>query len=275
MDERHRLGLLLGRTGWQPQDVDKLVFIPAGEFIYGKGSKTAIIDAPFWIGAYPVTNGQFARFVNSRGYDNEKWWSKKGWKYRTESEWQYPKYWQDNRFSNPLFPVVGVSLYEAEAYCCWLNGQLRQKPQLYGFSQDEMTRLTDYQLRLSTNKEWERAARGMDGSRYPWGDTPEPDATVANVGISWPEREPAGTTPVIMFPQGARIEGEKKLWDMAGNVWEWTGEQGKEDDLYYIRGGSWYITSDFARCSFRYRNHPDYRINNTGFRVVFSLAAGS
>ncbi len=269
MASRRRDGLLLGNTGWLPEDIDRLVPIAKGDFLYGEDRKTATIEHDYWIGRYPVTNSQYKRFVEAGGYKKQDFWSTEGLKKLQEEEWQEPGYWDNPELSNPLFPVVGISWYEAVAFCKWLHGEVQQNPAHFGLTGQS---LQTHVIRPPTNHEWERAARGTDGRIYPWGDE-KPDARRANIETSWEKDDKnRSTTPVIMFPNGTRKEGDETLWDMSGNVWNWTSSLDK-NGYSNIRGGSWYYNPVNSRCSIRLRNPPINRANYMGFRVVFSQAA--
>ncbi len=106
------------------------------------------------IGKYPVTVGQYGRFVEDGGY-TEKWrncWTNAGWRQREKEKWTAPRYWDDPQWTVPNHPVVGVSWYEAVAYCNWLKAT------------------TGRSFRLPDEAMWEKAARGTDGRIYPWGN---------------------------------------------------------------------------------------------------------
>ncbi|MGD8457516.1 MAG: SUMF1/EgtB/PvdO family nonheme iron enzyme [Anaerolineales bacterium] len=278
-ENRRKAGLLLGRAGWVPVDLDAFVIIEPGKFLYGGAGEEREIDYPYWIAKYPVTNLQYARFIDSKGYEQKDLWSDAGWTWRKGSNldlshldnemrglyenWlskrplekrHLPFWWDDIRWNNPLFPVVGVSWYEAEAYSNWLNQQ-----------ELNISKPLGYAVRLATEEEWERAARGSEGREYPWGD--EYDPNNANVGLDFDSRE--GTTAVMTFPQGVSPEG---VWDMSGNVWEWTQSwwYQKEKRFRVLRGGSWLGDLGNARCGARDRDLPDYFVNAFGFRVVIS-----
>jgi len=138
---------------------------------------------------------------------------------------------------------VSVSWFEASAYCAWKGG------------------------RLPTEAEWERAARGPAGNRYPWGDGPPLDSSRANYEVQHP-------TPVGVYPKGNSTEG---LCDMLGNVFEWCSDwygpyekpPGPQGEKYkVVRGGSWLNISQLVRVSNRIRIEPSYRDSIIGFRCA-------
>ncbi len=273
-DFRRRAGLLLGRLGWRPADLDRFVEVPAGEFLFGHRKEKQRLEYRFWIGKYPVTNAQFARFVQAGGYQNREFWSENGWAWRTgtydertletiERDWlehrpvprrNAPYYWYNIELGNPIFPVVGISWYEAEAYCNWLAKNVVAIPE-------------GYTVRLPTTIEWEYAARGTSGYEYPWGDGF--DKAAANTWDSDPVGSGlGGTTAVCTFPQGASPFG---AWDMSGNVWEWTHSWYDDDHRYRIvRGGSWIGYQWFARTTFCNWSIPLTFNDDLGFRVAIA-----
>ena len=263
---RRQAGLLLGRLGWLPHDVDAFVEVPAGKFLYGDEKRTREIPYRYWIASYPVTNAQYARFMKDGGYRRRELWSKEGWKWRERRQQEQPEFWEDSDFGNSLFPVVGVRWYEAEAYARWQDSALRSLP-----VGDKPTRPRprSYSVRLPTELEWERAARGTDGREYPWAG--EFDPAYANTEESDTERLIGiRTTAVCTYPQGISPVG---AWDMSGNVWEWTlSRWSKKDPSRVLRGGSWFSFQRDARCAYGYWDVPDGWFIDVGFRVVFSLA---
>ncbi len=271
---RRHAGLLLGRLGWRPVDLDRFAEVPAGEFQAGVKKEAREIPYMYFIARYPVTNIQFARFVKEDGYQTREYWSDLGWEWRTgkydtrtlqdvERDWlehrplakrNVPYYWHNIELSNPIVPVVGVCFFEAEAYCNWMAKKIVAVPE-------------GYVIRLPLDGEWERASRGTDGREYPWGEgfdktaanTWESEATGSGLG---------GTTAVCTFPQGTSPVG---AWDMSGNVWEWTSTWYDDDKKYRIvRGGSWIGYQWFARSSFCNWSIPLMFNDDLGFRIVIA-----
>ncbi|GAB1469545.1 hypothetical protein MASR2M66_04210 [Chloroflexota bacterium] len=268
---RRRAGLLLGRLGWRPGDLDRFVEVPAGEYQAGVGKEAQSIPSMYFTAKYPVTNIQYARFVKEDGYQNRELWSELGWEWRTgkydqrnmeavERDWldhrpiakrNIPYYWHNIELSNPIVPVVGVCWFEAEAYCNWLSKKIVAVPE-------------DYCVRLLTSGEWERASRGTDGREYPWGN-----GFVKNAANTWDSDSTGsglgGTTSVSTFRQGV---SSADVWDMSGNVWEWTRSWYDDDRKYRIvRGGSWIGYQWFARSSFCNWSIPLMFNDDLGFRV--------
>jgi formylglycine-generating enzyme required for sulfatase activity len=205
-----------------------LVRIPGGTYPVGEGHETRRVEiAPFSIARFPVTNAEWRVYMESGGGPT-------------------PLYWDDPLYNDPHQPVVGVSWYEATAYCAWLSAQ------------------TGMDVRLPTEGEWEAAARGIEGRVYPWGDEWEDGrCNTWETGISRP-------TPAGRFPSGNTPEG---LADMLGNVYEWTSSRwGLDDDepdaLRVVRGGCWQYGRDAVSAAFRSCDSPDARGADLGFRVA-------
>lgn len=247
------------------------------------------VNYPFWIGKYPVTNAQYARFLNAPDYANPVYWLEfpkfdencqpMGDWGRTGLDWLreelkkanakvlLPRYWDDKDFgkANLNHPVVGITWYEACAYSEWLFQHWEQQSEARA-----NPRLKPKSVRLPLETEWVTAAGGVTPSgRYPW-DAPGQAITSlkeilrrANVG----EAEIGHTTAVDAYPLGGSVLGVR---DLAGNVWEWQGNFYDKDHVgLALRGGSWLNSQDSARVSARNARHPDYEWNlNVGFRVV-------
>ncbi|MFZ4663722.1 MAG: NACHT domain-containing protein [Caldilineaceae bacterium] len=239
---RLEAGLLLDDLGHLPVDLDNLVTINA----------VRTLGSEFKIGKYPVTNYQYRRFVEAGGYGDEQWWSEEGWQYKEQRQWQEPRWWDDARFNRAGQPVVGISWYETEAYCRWLTVFWRKN-----------NKITEAEVvRLPTRAEWEAAARNKHGPKYPWGAT-DFDPACANTE----ESNLGQTTPVDMYPAGRSADG---VWDIAGNVFEWTADRHEEDkDRAWLKGGSWYSDKDYAKSSAAVGWHIGLVRNYYfGFRVV-------
>ena len=245
-----------------------LILIPAGEFTMGSSREeidhglqgceevhgrcdrrwfenelpqhTVYLHA-FYIGRYEVTNAKYERFVEATGYEP-------------------PRGWSDSSMPGGLedHPVVNVSWHDAQAYCRWLSEETGQT------------------VRLPTEAEWEKAARGTDGRLYPWGD--EFDGGKCNTAADDIET----TTPVGQYsPQGDSPYG---VADVAGNVWEWTSSlhegypydplDGREDPeaggVRVLCGGAFWGNHGGGRCAARNRDPADLRDDALGFRVAVS-----
>jgi formylglycine-generating enzyme required for sulfatase activity len=203
------------------------------------------ISEGFWIGQHAVTNELYGRFLAEGGAE--------------------PGAWRHRRFNAPQQPVVAVSFEDALAFCAW------------GTKQAGLT--GEVVLHLPTEAEWEYAARGEEGRRYPWGDAkPTPERAV--FGLEWDKGAPA---PVGQRPRGATPLG---VHDFAGNVREWCLDGWRDrypspssvdlDPCFrapgaaprVVRGGSWDSGARRLRCATRGGWHPEYRSRYLGFRVV-------
>jgi serine/threonine-protein kinase len=161
-------------------------------------------------------------------------------------------------------PVTLVRFEDANAYCSWLASK------------------TGKFVRLPTEAEWERAARGnLDGKQYPWGDALDESRAHYLPDVSIKAKR--GTAPVGSYPANAF-----NLYDMAGNVWEWVADwyapdyyaraqylnpEGPEGGLMrVVRGGAW-VNADgrYLRCAYRHKVPPDSYAYSIGFRIACSL----
>ncbi|MFQ5614607.1 MAG: formylglycine-generating enzyme family protein, partial [Anaerolineae bacterium] len=249
--------------------------------------------APFYIAAYPVTVAQFRPFVEGDGYANPDYWTKAGWARCQGEGWRAPRYWNDPVWHLDNHPVVGVSWYEAAAYCHWLTARLRER--------DE--EMKAFVVRLPAEAEWEWAARGPEARRWPWGDTWQAGrCNSAESGIG-------RTCAVGSFPTGANWvknlplsqreawerglggEGKHAVHDLAGNVWEWCSTrwqakyplsvvESEWSDSYLegtdpraLRGGAWNDLRNWARAASRLRHYPHVRNYNGGFRCCLATSS--
>lgn len=230
----------------------------------------------YWIAKTEVTVGQFRRFVESENYktEAERDVGVKGcynydekankWDYRAGVSWRKPGYDQGEEH-----PVVCVSWHDAQAYIGWLNRQGRQH------------------YRLPTEAEWEYAARGGTKTAYYWSNAVDERAcdygNVADSGQGWNGGFPCDDGYRYTAPIGHYRANDFGLYDMLGNVWEWTcsgydekyegGElsclsNNDADSIRVLRGGSWDNDPHRVRSAGRSWNRPANRCDNVGFRLV-------
>jgi formylglycine-generating enzyme required for sulfatase activity len=191
-----------------------------------------------------------------------------------------PAYWDDTSANNLAQPVVGINWFEANAYCAWMTEQFQisdirlQIEKQLGLGPKSEIKNLKLEIRLPTEAEWEKAARGTRGWKYPWGN--QWDAHRANTDESHTIR----ATPVGIYPNGATPE---KAYDLAGNVGEWTStmyhkypyqkddrENPEGEDARVVRGGSFGYTSRLSRCAYRLLGFPGDLLRYLGLRVVLS-----
>jgi formylglycine-generating enzyme required for sulfatase activity len=220
----------------------------------------------FRIARYPVTNAQWRRFIQAGGYSNAQRWAAEGWEALRRPGRRAAGFWCDETQRDDYIncPVVGVSWYEALAYSRWLSSVLH------------------YEVRLCTEAEWEKVARGVDGRLYPFGDDLDPEAVHASESSP-----PAAPAPVGCYPRGESPWGVE---DMVGNTYAWTSsrwgaapgaptfaypyrtDDGREDlasgDFRVVRGGAWSFPLRNVRCAYRGKDHPGDAFDNLGIRLV-------
>ena len=245
---------------------EDFVLVPAGPFPYGEGKERRRVDLPdFAIARYPVTFDEYGRFLDSLPSEaaevrtpvtsTEGAWMERGpdgrfrpMAWLIDAEPHLPRYrraYGDDFLCR--LPVAAVTFDDAEAFCAWRS------------------RETGREWRLPTEEEWEKAARGVDGRRFPWGDLE--DASLAKCRDSWPE--PAQPEPVGAFPTASSVYG---MGDAAGGVWEWTDSWFDDQRvLRVLRGGAWNGGALLFRCAFRGRQEPPARDAAFGFRCARSL----
>jgi len=262
-------------TGGGPLPGD--VELPGGEFELGatpdepfvfdneKWAHTVTVS-PFAIARAPVTQSEYARFVDDAGYARRDLWDNDGWEWREGADADHPVYWRkdadgawerrhitDWRALEPHLPVIHVNWHEARAYCRWAG------------------------RRLPTEAEWEMAAAGAGPKRrYPWGDDIPAGGMPAN--MDW---QTMGAVEVGAYPDG---DSEAGCRQMLGNVWEWTSSvfepfPGFTLDMYkeysepwfhtrkVLRGGTWASRSRMLRNTWRNYFTPDRRDVFGGFRT--------
>jgi serine/threonine-protein kinase len=255
--------------------------IPAGEFLMGSDPHNDIdalsqeqpqhrvILPEYWIGQAPITNAQFDAFVRATGYrtaaELEGWswiWDvKKGeWLKIDGANWLHPGGAPSDIARKADHPVVQVNWHDAVAYCEWLS------------------RLTGRQVRLPTEAEWEKAARGSDGRIYPWGSDLV-DAQRCNYGLNVEDTSRVGQySPAGDSPYGCV--------DMSGNVWDWCADWyagnyyasspgssppgSGEGKFRVVRGGSWHFQAWLVRSAYRLWCPPVFRNTDQGFRCLLA-----
>jgi formylglycine-generating enzyme required for sulfatase activity len=222
--------------------------IPVGAFMMGDDEGRPderpahrVTVSAFRMAVLPVTNEEYAAFLASTDHEP-------------------PRFWDDPSFNHLRQPVVGVSWFDATAYCEWLTGTLGDA------------------YRLPTEAEWEWAALGgANGAKYPWGEEP----------FDGPSGEKGGRFHQdATWQVGGAPENGYGLVDVGFNVHEWCSDW--YDAGYYAvspeqdpqgppagerkasRGGAWRHAVKVSRCSARSSIPPDYRYNDYGFRVVVS-----
>ena len=230
----------------------ELVYVPSGLFQMGAAEddlaatdseqpQHAVFLDAYWIDRTEISNGSYARCVQAGKCRPPA----------SKSSKTRLIYYGDSRFS--AYPVIFVSWSDAEAYCHWAG------------------------RRLPTEAEWEKAARGVDGRLYPWGDN-KPTVSLANL-----DNLVGDTMPVESYPSSASPFG---AFNMAGNVSEWVADW--YDKTYYaispalnppgplegvfrvLRGGSWFSRISAARAAHRLWNYPDQSFDSNGFRCAVS-----
>jgi formylglycine-generating enzyme required for sulfatase activity len=266
LEDASGTGAREGQPFVEPVTQMTFVWVPSGSFLMGS-SKTRrepgydpdpyddetpahpVQLTGFWMSAYPVTNEQYARFMAETGQPA-------------------PRSFSDRRFNDPAQPLVTVNWQDAAAFTRWLTGKL-----------------AGIEARLPTEAEWEYAARGAEGRRFPWGNE-RPDRSRATFGLPVDSGRPAvvGRTPGGMSPFGVH--------DLAGNVWEWCldtwvgyaeiegsidpchqgdtrgGSLGIRGGSRVVRGGSWLDAAGLLRSACRNGYPPQRQSQRLGFRVV-------
>ncbi len=250
---RYQLITELGRLALPPtSDADHLIFVKGGSFDYLPGRHSV---ADFYIARYPVTNREFRTFVNAQGYSTERYW-KDSWSWmRANVPAQAPTYFGDrlrSELNNPDAPVVGLSWYEAEAFCRWKTETLDLDVQRDG-----------WEIRLPFESEWLVAVRGPDARFYPWGNA----STDLRNRCQFSGSRLPGPAPVGIYPAGESPDG---VSDLLGNVYELV--TGPTDAfLRGCRGGSWQHGAERLMESAAEPTAVDERTrNDVGFRYVYA-----
>ncbi len=237
--------------------------IPAGPFLMGESREQHTVNLPtYYIARYPVTVAQFRAYVEASGNQPGD---------------------LDALRDPDTRPVLWVNWHEALSYCDWLTKTLQAWPHTPASLVQRLAQ--GWRFTLPSEAQWEKAARGTDGSAFPWGNEPNPNkANYDDTGIS-------DTSAAGCFPGGTSPFGVE---EMGGNVWEWTrslwGKGWREPEFMYpynrvdgrenldaaaeylrvVRGGSFNLNELNVRCASRDGSVPNGRGWYLGFRVVFS-----
>jgi len=257
-------------------DCPELAVIPAGHFIMGspkeergrfdsEGPQHTVFVRSFALGKYDVTVGEFANFVRESGYEPG------ACNWPPDSYWRSPGIAQSDRQ-----PVICVNWHDAQAYVGWLNDKVRGR--------GKPARQDDGPYRLPSEAEWEYAARAGTTTARWWGDAiGSGHANCNGCGSAWDNRQiaPVGSLPANPFG----------LYDMLGNIWQWTSDCWNESytgapgdgsswnagdcDRRVLRGGSWSNLPKIIRSAARSSGDAEDRgfdyASYTGFRVARSL----
>jgi formylglycine-generating enzyme required for sulfatase activity len=231
-------------TGMEFVKVPGSKFLMGHDDFYDSRPSHWVYISSFWLGKFPITNQEYKIFTENANH-------------------REPDIWCDQRFSGPYQPVVGVSWHDAVDFCEWLSKKSGKN------------------YCLPSEAQWEYAARGTDGRRYPWGNE-APDSTRALFII----QNKLYTMNIGSFPAG---KGPFDIFDQAGNVWEWC--QDVYNDRIYktrenkvvtdpvntkgdqtrkvIRGGSYANSSIYSlHTAWRSEYNVSYSRRSTGFRVA-------
>jgi formylglycine-generating enzyme required for sulfatase activity len=270
--ERAEAADALDGLGYVPEDLYTFVEIPGDDKV-----------PTFWMGKYPVTNRQYARFLTPENFLDKSLWmdlpdlDAKGQQQGNlaDEAWLWlqnelkdkdvltPRHWERSRFGQerPCAPVVGVSWYEAMAYARWMQ---RQWDQLQEAIQNQ--RIKPGLICLPVDIEWEKAAGGTDNDRYAWNGPGESTDRERLTNFSNIEESGIGrTTPVWTYPQGQSFP--YGLFDMTGNVWEWQANRKINTGIRVLRGGSFDFYHSLARCAHRYGHYIYLKRGDVGFRL--------
>jgi formylglycine-generating enzyme required for sulfatase activity len=229
----------------------KFHLIPGGYYLLGSAvsepGRYADEDTPhrvrvaaFYLAVTATTNAQYRRFLKATGHPA-------------------PLYWQDQNLNGADQPVVGVSWDDAVAFCRWL------------------TQVTRVPHTLPTEAQWEAAARGgLTGKIYPWGDEGPDEGGMHRANLRHDRTAKDGY--LFTAPVGSFAPNGYGLFDLAGNVSEWTLDRYKPAAsgpfkpglLRLLKGGSWFSQARDLRCAARQSAPPAYADGYIGFRVVRS-----
>jgi len=199
---------------------------------------------------FPITNHDYRAFIAAGGYQERRYWEEADWEWLIDAmpdpNARFPATWWNPKWNAPNQPIIGVSWYEASAFCRWLTEHFDQRESPF----PERSLLVG----LPDMATWDRVS-GSGRRQYPWGNE-IPDQTRANSGGRL-----GRTSPVGLYPKGA-VTG---LLDLGGNVWEWTADV-DNGGYPFLRGGSWGDPNQDLAFSSHDWVRPGFRSLDFGFR---------
>lgn len=277
-------GIVINGSGSVPSG---MVLIPAGSFLMGNTGLAGVetdegTDEEFpqhevsldnyYIGKYEVTRGEYRQFMDAGGYSTSAYWSTGGWSWKIDQSRVEPDSWAAELemglpavpfIQTDNHPVIGVTYYEAEAFCNWVSA------------------VSGVNCHLPTEAQWEKAARwdsvAATGYVFPWGNTFDANKVNGYNGVS------VQTTSGGSYPDGASPYG---CMDMAGNVFEWCQDWWVSypggtpfdytGDWRVLKGGSCGKTEADLRPSQRiFSTYSDTSEDDIGFRITIEASSGS
>jgi serine/threonine-protein kinase len=234
---------------------DGMCYVPAGKFCFGTRKSMNSMDEYFlpayFISRYEVTMGEYLEFWKSLKSPLDRKRCRARYLF-SNGDFKYLTVWDENgklhKGFEPDMPIVGITGKAAEAYCRWLSKKL------------------GVFLRLPTNMEWEKAARGVDGRMFSWGNTHNVKAA-----LSWDNKEARKkypiAAPVGSFPDDKSVYG---VMDMVGNVHEFTTDRVDNGNVFVIKGGSVLSRLLFSYCGYSTHSNGESE-NDIGFRYVMPI----
>jgi formylglycine-generating enzyme required for sulfatase activity len=227
------------------------VEVPGGEYVYQEGEISHTLPT-FYIARYPITVLQYTAFITAGGYTKPTYWTAEGWRWRSKHNISLPILWEAPKWHLANHPIVGVTWYEAIAFTTWLAEQLGLPPDA---------------MRLPSEFEWEKAARGIDGRAYPWGLSASAGAANINETYAY---SPVGENYLKRTCAVGAFSGDMSpfgVMDMCGNVREWTLTR-FHDYGRVVRGGCWFSNSHQAQNTHRNWFYEQNSDPGLGFRLV-------